>query len=193
MKTNMTSTKFRISGMGLFATAQLTPAVPDGTSAKASVRHGVVARSRLAAAVMGIAVAAVISLGGAPAYADHDTEHVVENLKGGLGALEQRVWDCEHGIGGACPGTTGPQGPAGPQGPIGVTGPTGEAGPQGIQGIAGNVGATGAKGDKGATGEAGPQGIQGITGNAGDKGDKGDAGPQGIQGLAGNDGATGPE
>ena len=28
------------------------------------------------------------------AYADHTTEHVVENLKGGLGALELRVWNC---------------------------------------------------------------------------------------------------
>ena len=59
-----------------------------------------------------VASAAVIVVGFAsmtgPAYADHNVDHTVENLKGGLGALEERVWDCEHGIGGACPGTTGP-------------------------------------------------------------------------------------
>ena len=57
------------------------------------------------------------------AYADHVVEHAVENLKVGLGALEQRIFDSEHGIGGACPGTEGPQG-----------GPQGDPGPQGLQG-----------------------------------------------------------
>ena len=51
-----------------------------------------------------------------PAFADHDIDHVVQNLKGGLGALEQRVWDCENGFEGACPGTTGATGPAGADG-----------------------------------------------------------------------------
>ena len=35
------------------------------------------------------------------AYADHDPEHSIEDFKGGLKALETRVWDCEHGTGGA--------------------------------------------------------------------------------------------
>ncbi len=41
------------------------------------------------------------------AYADHDPEHSIKDFKGGLKALEERVWDCEHGTGGAlgpCPG-----------------------------------------------------------------------------------------
>lgn len=32
------------------------------------------------------------------ARADHDIEHEVENLKGGLGAVEERVWDLEQQI-----------------------------------------------------------------------------------------------
>ena len=97
--------------------------------------------------------ASVIALGfvhlTGPAYAEHDVAHVVENLKGGLGALEERVWDCEQGIGGACPGTTGPQGDAGPQG---VAGPQGPVGPQGPTGLAGAPGGTGATGPAGAPG-----------------------------------------
>ena len=88
-----------------------------------------------------------------PAFAEHDIEHIVQNLKGGLGALEERVWDCEHGIGGACPGTTGPQGDAGPQGP---------AGPQGAGGLAGATGAAGPAGEAGATGATGPAGAPGA-------------------------------
>jgi len=42
------------------------------------------------------------------ALADHDTAHIVDNLKGGLGALERRVWDCENGINGKCPITDCP-------------------------------------------------------------------------------------
>ncbi len=55
-------------------------------------------------------------LGSSLVYADHTVDHDVQNLKGGLGALEQRVWDCEQGIEGACPGTTGPQGDTGADG-----------------------------------------------------------------------------
>ncbi|MCG4452162.1 collagen-like protein [Pseudomonas sp. MMS21-TM103] len=98
-----------------------------------------------------------------PTLADHTVEHVVTNLKGGLGALEQRVWDCEHGIGGACPGTKGEKGDTGEQGIQGEKGDTGEQGIQGIQG------------KKGDTGEQGIQGIQG---------EKGDTGPEGPTGLA---------
>ena len=58
----------------------------------------------------------MLMLGSNPAYADHNVDHVVESLKGGLGALEQRIWDCENGVNGACPGTTGPQGEQGMRG-----------------------------------------------------------------------------
>lgn len=91
----------------------------------------------------------------ASALADHDVAHVVTNLKGGLGALEQRVWDCERGVGGKCPGTKGEIGDTGPQGPQGETGPTG---PQGT---------TGAQGPQGAAGPQGPRGEQGIQGQTG--------------------------
>lgn len=63
--------------------------------------------------------------------ADHTIDHEVQNLKGGLSAIEQRLWDCENGINGVCPGSPGPQGPVGPQG---LTGPAGSQGPQGIPG-----------------------------------------------------------
>ena len=56
------------------------------------------------------AVALLTAIAG-PAYADHDIDHVVQNLKGGLGAVEQRVWDLEQG------GAVGPTGPAGPNRP----------------------------------------------------------------------------
>lgn len=87
--------------------------------------------------------------GNGVAYADHVLEHTVQNLKGGLGALEQRIFDCENGIAGACPGTTGP---AGPQGAQGVQGPVGPAGPQGDQGEPGTPGAPGAPGVAGLNG-----------------------------------------
>ena len=89
-----------------------------------------------------------------PALADHDVEHVVTNLKGGLGALEQRVWDCEHGVGGACPGTKGEKGDKG------------DTGEQGIQGVKGDTGGQGIQGVKGDTGEQGIQGVKGDTGLA---------------------------
>ncbi|WP_332821275.1 hypothetical protein, partial [Pseudomonas sp.] len=66
---------------------------------------------RGALAVLPTALLSAVLFGlSTPALADHDVEHVVTNLKGGLGALEQRVWDCEHGVGGACPGTKGDTG-----------------------------------------------------------------------------------
>ncbi len=132
----------------------------------------------------------------AQALADHDVEHVVTNLKGGLGALEQRVWDCEHGIGGACPGTKGDTGETGPQGPQGETGATGPQGPQGETGPAGpqgSIGETGATGATGATGPQGPQGQIGATGAQGEQGIQGDVGPQGPQGEQGIQGDVGPQ
>jgi len=80
----------------------------------------------------------VILLGSYPAYSDHNTDHLVENLKGGLGALEQRVWDCEHGVNGACPGSIGPQGMKGDPGMKGEPGMQGMKGDQGIQGEQGD-------------------------------------------------------
>ena len=61
-------------------------------------------------AKFGGTVSAVLLMFAGTAYADHTIDHEVQNLKGGVGALEQRLWDCENGIGGACPGTTGPAG-----------------------------------------------------------------------------------
>ncbi|MFT5098489.1 MAG: hypothetical protein ACI9HY_000597 [Planctomycetaceae bacterium] len=60
-------------------------------------------------------------------YADHDTEHTVQALKGGIRALEERVWDCENGKG-DCLGMTGPQGEAGLAGADGAAGPQGQPG-----------------------------------------------------------------
>ncbi len=141
-----------------------------------------------------IAPAALIStalLGlSAPVFADHDAAHTLINLKGGLGALEQRVWNCEHGYSGACPGTKGDKGDKGDQGIQGLKGDTGATGPQGAVGSQGPQGETGAQGPIGEIGATGLQGIQGIQGEKGDKGDKGD---QGIQGLKGDTGATGPQ
>ena len=92
------------------------------------------ARLSLGAAVSAALVVVGFASMSGLAYADHVVEHALENLKGGLGALEQRVWDCEQGIGGVCPGTTGPQGP---QGDTGTTGPQGAQGPQGPSGDGG--------------------------------------------------------
>ena len=129
------------------------------------------------------------------AYADHDISHVVQNMKGGLSAIEQRLWDCEHGNPVTCPGTKGDKGDTGADGLAGETGPKGDTGDTGPQGSQGEQGAGGAKGDTGAagaTGATGPQGIQGIAGNdgidgaKGDKGDTGDIGPQGPAGSGGD-------
>jgi hypothetical protein len=146
--------------------------------------------------------------------ADHDPEHSIANLKGGLGALEQRVWDCERGIGGKCPGTKGdtgsqgetgatgaqgPQGevgPTGPQGETGAQGPQGETGPTGAQGPQGEVGPTGPQGETGAQGpqgETGPTGAQGPQGEVGATGPQGETGAQGPQGETGPTGAQGPQ
>lgn len=148
-----------------------------------------------------------------PALADHDPEHTLLNLKGGLTALEQRVWNCEHGYGAGCPGTkgdkgdtgaagpTGPQGPVGetgaigPQGPIGVTGATGPQGPIGETGPTGPAGPIGLQGETGLQGAAGPQGDQGIQGEigaTGAQGPQGDIGATGPQGPIGETGAVGP-
>lgn len=148
------------------------------------------------------------------AYADHTPDHAIANLKGGLGAVEQRLWDCENGVGGACPGTPGADGApgaTGAQGPQGVTGATGPAGtnglagadgatgaqgdvgpqgPAGADGVAGADGATGADGTDGATGATGPKGNTGATGATGSQGIQGDQGPQGV---AGNNGAAGAD
>ncbi len=80
---------------------------------------------------VGAVILAFQILGSTSVYADHDVEHVVQNLKGGLGALEQRVWDndqrlldCENGID-ACTGIIGDTGPTGADGATGATGATG--------------------------------------------------------------------
>ena len=88
-------------------------------------------------------------------YADHRSGHGARNFKGGLKALEKRLWNCENGIGGVCQGTPGADGATGPQGPVGPQGP---AGPQGADGVAG---ATGPQGPAGPQGPEGPQGIPG--------------------------------
>ncbi|HUE93316.1 hypothetical protein [Pseudomonas sp.] len=121
----------------------------------------------------------------APVLADHDPEHSIANLKGGLGALEQRVWDCERGVNGKCPGTkgdTGETGPTGPQGETGAQGPQGETGATGAQGPQGETGPTGAQGE---TGAQGPQGETGATGAQGPQGEAGPEGPVGQQGGTG--------
>lgn len=94
----------------------------------------------------------------ATAHADHDTGHVAKNMKGGLRAVEQRLWNCENGIAGACPGTPGAMGPQGPEGPVGPQGPTG---PQGVAGADGAIGPQGPAGPQGPEGPEGPQGPAG--------------------------------
>lgn len=95
---------------------------------------------RFAAAPSAVLVSLAL-LGLSPqALGDHDVAHVVDNLKGGLGALERRVWDCENGVNGKCPGTKGDKG---------------DQGEQGIQGIQGE------KGDKGDQGDTGEPGLSG--------------------------------
>ncbi len=173
-----------------------------------------VARSTLArlvhrsAAAVPAALISITLLGiSGAALADHDVTHAVANLKGGVGALEQRIWDCENGRGGCARakgdkgdtglqgpiGETGATGPQGIQGGVGPQGETGATGPQGPQGIQGGVGP---QGETGATGPQGPQGIQGGVGPQGETGATGAQGPQGIQGEVGPQGeigATGPQ
>ncbi|MGQ7956329.1 hypothetical protein ACUTAF_01175 [Pseudomonas sp. SP16.1] len=145
---------------------------------------------RFAAAPSAVLVSLAV-LGLSPqALGDHDVAHVVDNLKGGLGALERRVWDCENGVNGKCPGTKGDKGDTGPQGPQGETGPQGaqgETGPQGPQGETGPQGPQGETGPQGAQGETGPQGPQGETGP---QGAQGDIGPAGVAGPQGDTGLT---
>ena len=45
---------------------------------------------------VGAMILAFQILGSAPAYADHDVQHDVKNMKGGLVAIEQRVWENEQ-------------------------------------------------------------------------------------------------
>lgn len=103
-----------------------------------------------------IASAAVIVFGvgstTGPAYAIHDPEHGLAQIRGGLQDLEQRVWDCEHERG-DCEDTPGPQGIQGKLGPQGDQGAQGKIGPQGIQGE------TGAQGAQGKIGPQGPAGA----------------------------------
>ena len=150
----------------------------------------------LLASLAGALVLGAVSV---PALADHDTNHVVENLKGGLGALETRVWDLEQIQ--PIPGPEGPPGPAGPQGPEGPPGPQGDQGPVGPQGPAGDTGPQGPQGPQGAQGDPGPAGPEGPQGAQGDPGPAGPEGPQGAQGdpgpagppgSAGADGEAGP-
>ena len=99
------------------------------------------------------------------AFADHTTEHVVQNLKGGLSAVEQRVWDLEQA--GAVVGPTGPTGAQGPAGATGAQGPAGATGLTGPIGLPGGAGATGPQGPiglPGGAGATGPQGPQGVPG-----------------------------
>ena len=162
--------------------------------------------SRGALAVLPAALLSAVLFGlSTPALADHDDAHTLTNLKGGLAAVERRVWDCENG---GCPGVTGDVGPAGPQGlqgevgPVGPQGPQGETGPVGPQGPVGPEGPTGATGPEGPqgpvgpegpTGATGPEGPQGLVGPEGPTGATGPEGPQGLVGPEGPTGATGPE
>ena len=132
---------------------------------KNSHTNDAIVRSRLAGAAVGIALAAATTLGAAPAYATHHMDHEVEELKGGISvikdgltALEERVWDCEHGNELTCPGVKGDTGDTGPQGDIG---PKGDQGDQGLQGI------------QGSKGDQGDQGLQGLKGDQGDQGSRG--------------------
>ena len=141
---------------------------------------------RGALAVLPTALLSAVLFGlSAPALADHTTEHVVDNLKGGLGALEKRVWNCENGYGDTCPGTTGPQGPAGADGADGATGPQGPTGPAGADGATGPQGPAGPAGADGATGPQGPAGPAGADGKDGVDGINGIDGKDGEPGLSG--------
>lgn len=95
------------------------------------------------------------------AYADHEPGHD-EVARGGIKALDDRVWDLEQRA--PVPGPQGEQGPEGPQGP------QGEIGPQGPEGPRGYAGADGAQGTVGPQGPAGPAGPQGEPGPAGGDG-----------------------
>jgi len=74
--------------------------------------------TRGAAILVVLALAIMTSSG--RALADHDVSHTVENLKGGLGVVEQRVWDLEQRA--PVPGSAGPPGPPGPPGAPGADG-----------------------------------------------------------------------
>lgn len=58
----------------------------------------------------------------------------LSGLQNQVNQLDQRLTDCEQGIGGACPGTSGPAGEQGPQGEPGIQGEQGEQGEQGPPG-----------------------------------------------------------
>ena len=147
---------------------------------------------RSVAALAPAALVSALLLGlSTPALADHDPEHTLLNLKGGLTALEQRVWNCEHGYGTGCPGIKGDKGDTGAAGPTGPQGPVGETGAIGPQGAIGVTGATGAQGPIGETGATGAQGPIGETGATGAQGPIGETGATGAQGTIGDTGATG--
>ncbi|MHA6963569.1 hypothetical protein [Zobellella denitrificans] len=142
----------------------------------------------------GFAATALLSVAlmshSAPVLADHDTEHMVANLKGGLGALEQRVWDCENGRNG-CKGIKGEKGDKGDPGEKGDKGDPGEKGDKGDPGEKGDKGDPGEKGDKGDPGEKGDKGDPGEKGDKGDPGEKGDKGDPGEKGDKGDPGEKG--
>ena len=149
---------------------------------------------RSVAALAPAALVSALLLGlSTPALADHDPEHTLLNLKGGLTALEQRVWNCEHGYGTGCPGIKGDKGDTGAAGPTGPQGPVGETGAIGPQGAIGVTGATGAQGPIGETGATGAQGPIGETGATGAQGPIGETGATGPQGPIGETGATGAQ
>jgi hypothetical protein len=162
-----------------FADSLHQPAVPTQATGSATSRR------RFAAVAPAALVSAVLLGVSIPALADHDPEHTLLNLKGGLTALEQRVWNCEHGYGTGCPGT---KGDTGAQGILGAKGDTGE---QGIPGEKGDTGEQGIPGAKGDTGEQGIPGAKGDTGEQGIPGEKGDTGEQGIPGAKGDTGEQG--
>ncbi len=180
-------------GIQYSADSRQQPAVPTRAPGSTTLHRSV-------AALAPAALISALLLGfSPPALADHDPEHTLLNLKGGLTALEQRVWNCEHGYGTGCPGTkgdkgdTGAAGPQGEVGPIGPQGPVGETGATGPQGAIGVTGATGAQGPIGETGATGPQGPIGETGATGPQGPIGETGATGAQGPIGETGATGAQ
>ncbi len=123
-----------------------------------------------------LVTATMVSFFAGPALADHTGDHTIQNLKGGLGAVEQRVWDLERA----------PTGPTGPTGATGATGPTGPTGATGADSsVPGPTGPTGA--DSSVPGPIGPTGadssVPGPTGPTGaDSSVPGPTGPEGGQG-----------
>ena len=81
-----------------------------------------------------------ICFGMAPVMADHEPSHD-EIARGGVKALEERVWSLEQ-----TDPVPGPEGPEGPQGPAGQDGATGETGPAGADGVQGPPGPSGDSG-----------------------------------------------